>query len=221
MNPVTHFLISWGVASAVPRTTRRERGLVALGGIVPDVDGLGAVPDVITRFAWGYEHSTRFFHDYHHLLHSVSFAAVWGAVALALTERTASWTRRAAVAALALLTFHLHIGCDVAGSKGPDGSQWPIPYLWPFSDAWQWKVPWQWELDAWPNVAITVAGLLLAGVLAVRRGYSPLELLSRTVDQAVVTTLRQRFAPHRLPAPAADPASTPPGPLAPDPEPGG
>ena len=79
--------------------------------------------------------------------------------------------RRVAIAGLVCLTFHLHLLCDVAGSKGPDGSQWPIPYLEPFSDAIQWAWSGQWELNAWPNVTLTLLLLGGSGVLAVRRGW--------------------------------------------------
>ncbi len=128
--------------------------------------------------------------------HNVLFAGIVTAAAFALVDRGKSVGRRAAIAGLVCLTFHLHLLCDVAGSKGPDGSQWAIPYLEPFSDAVQWTWSGQWELNAWPNLVLTGALILLAGVFAVRRGRSFLEIASTRLDAVVVQTLRQRFAPH-------------------------
>lgn len=186
MNPITHALASWAVANALPRSTRRERVLVALAGVAPDVDGIGIVPDALTR--WLTDSPTTFFHQYHHKLHCIAWAAGVAAICAVIAR-----DRRAIVAALALVTFHLHLLCDVIGARGPDGDQWPIPYLLPFSDAWRWTWSGQWALNAWPNFAITGALLAFAGVVAVKRGFSPVEILSARADAAVVRTLRARF----------------------------
>jgi hypothetical protein len=53
----------------------------------------------------------------------------------------------------------------------------------------------QWVLNAWPNILLTVALLALVLTRAVRRGYSPLGLVSRRADTVLVSTLRARF--HR------------------------
>lgn len=187
MNPVTHGLLSWLVGNLPRETTRRERVLVTVGGLIPDIDGVGAVPDLITRRLS--ETPTAFFHEYHHLLHTLPFALLVTAGAAALAPATA----RVRTAALFFVTFHLHLLCDVAGSRGPDGSQWEIPYLWPLSDQPQLSWSGQWPLDAWPNVAITVAALLAVGAIAVRRGWSIVEVVSLRADAAVVRTLRARF----------------------------
>ncbi|HZV01819.1 MAG TPA: hypothetical protein VFF73_34220, partial [Planctomycetota bacterium] len=55
----------------------------------------------------------------------------------------------------------------------------------------------QWELNAWPNMVITAVLLLLALVLAWRRGFSPLEMLSSRADGLLVETLRKRFGAPR------------------------
>lgn len=73
MNPVTHFLVSWGVANAVV-LDRRDRAIVTLAGIAPDLDGLGAIPELLTRNS---AHSLDWFSRYHHVLgHNVGFALV-------------------------------------------------------------------------------------------------------------------------------------------------
>jgi hypothetical protein len=94
---------------------------------------------------------------------------------------------------LASLTFHLHLLCDVVGARGPDGYQWPIPYLLPFSSSVQWTWHGQWALNAWQNMLITVAALIATFILAHRRGYSPLEMISAKVDRIVVQAIRNRF----------------------------
>ena len=164
MSPVTHFLLSWTIANAPGETTRRDRALVAIGGIIPAIDGLGVVVDFVTRFTS--ETPTRLFHTYHHEIgHNIGFAAFCTAAAFALASKGKRWT----IAALVLLTFHLHLICDVAGSKGPDGSQWPIPYLLPFSDAWQITWAGQWELNAWPNLALTGALIVAICLFGIAR----------------------------------------------------
>ena len=48
MHPLTHTLIGWSLAHAVP-LTRRDRALVTLAGMIPDIDGLGLVFELLTR----------------------------------------------------------------------------------------------------------------------------------------------------------------------------
>jgi hypothetical protein len=76
--------------------------------------------------------------------------------------------RRWLTAFLVLVVFHLHLLGDIVGSRGPDGYQWPIPYLYPFSD--RWKLIWagQWELNAWPNILITLL-LMVASIYIFRK----------------------------------------------------
>ena len=49
MNPVTHFLTGWALANCVPSLDRKERAMVGLACVIPDVDGLGAIADLLTR----------------------------------------------------------------------------------------------------------------------------------------------------------------------------
>jgi hypothetical protein len=48
LSPVTHFLSGWVLANVTP-FDRRDRAIVALACVVPDVDGLGAIPEVLTN----------------------------------------------------------------------------------------------------------------------------------------------------------------------------
>lgn len=195
MSPLTHFLAGWALAEAVPNTSPKERALIALASVVPDIDGLGVIVDIPSKLT---AHPTELFATYHHDLHTLPFALACSGLAALALGRGVLPGRRAAVSLLVFLSFHLHLLCDLLGSRGPDGHQWPIPYLKPIASGL--IPPWsgQWKLDAWQNMAITVALLALALVLAVRRGYGPLSVFSSRVDTAVVQTLRARFAPQLL-----------------------
>ena len=188
MSPVTHFLAGWMVANT-GGLNRRERAAVSVAGVIPDIDGLGAIPEVLTRNS---SHPLTWFSDYHRTFHNLTFAVVVASISFALA------TRRWKTAALAFLSFHLHLLCDLLGARGPEGHQWPIPYFLPFSRVWEWTWEGQWALNAWPNFLITFILLLAMFYLAWQRGFSPLEMLSSSADNALVRTLRARFA-HRAP----------------------
>lgn len=184
MNPITHLLVSWTVAESA-LLGRRDRALVTLAGVAPDLDGIGLAAELLTR---GWEEPLLWYSRFHHVLaHNLGAALLAGLAGLALG------CRKGLTAALCVLTFHLHLLGDLAGSRGPDGSQWPIPYLLPFSDRAQWTWSGQWELNAWPNVLLSLVLLAMAFRLAWTRGRSPLELVSTRADRAFVAALRQRF----------------------------
>lgn len=184
MSPVSHFLVGWVVANCA-KLNRRERAAVAVAGVAPDLDGLGVVAELFTR---GSERPLPWFSEYHHVLgHNLGFGLLVAGVSLLVA------TRRWKTAGLALLSFHLHLLGDLVGARGPDGYQWPIPYLLPLSSAWQWTWDGQWALNAWPNLLLTAAALLVTLFLAWSRGYSPLEMVSLSLDGAFVDTLRHRF----------------------------
>lgn len=187
MSPITHLLVSWTLADATCRDAR-ERAIVTWAGVLPDVDGLAVLADLASGLLG---HGGTFFYPrYHHMLiHGLPAALAFAALAAVLA------TRRARTALLAFLAVHLHLLCDLVGSRGPGADDlWPIAYLEPLSS--RLTVTWagQWPLNAWPNLALTVLLLALVFVRAVRRGYSPLGLVSRRADAAFVAALRGRFA---------------------------
>lgn len=183
MSPVTHFFSGWVLANCA-KLERRDRALVTIACVIPDIDGLGILPELLTRHSM---HPLLWFSLYHHSLHNLAFALIVAALAFALA------TRRWTTAIFALLSFHLHLFEDVLGSRGPDGDQWPIPYLSPFSQALPWTWSGQWGLNAWPNIVLTITLLLITFWLAWRRGFSPLEMISLKADAAFVGVLRLRF----------------------------
>jgi len=182
MSPVTHFLSGWVLANCA-QLGRRNRAIVTLACVVPDIDGLGIIPELLTRNS---AHPLLWFSLYHHLLHNLAFA-------LAIAVIAALLARDKLIGLLAFFGFHLHLIEDVIGSRGPDGYQWPIPYLAPFSHSLQLFWNGQWRLDAWQNMLITAALLAVTIWMAWRRGYSPLEMISDRTDRAFVNALRKRF----------------------------
>lgn len=185
MSPVSHFLISWVAANTIPGLERRERALIAVAGIAPDIDGFGAPVQILTR---GTENELNWFADYHHVLcHNGLFCIVLALLAIYFARN-----RKKLVGLFVLLTSHAHLLCDIAGSKGPDGSHWPIPYFTPFNSeiAYSWNA--QWELNSWQNYSITGVVLITTIWLAIRRGYSPVELISTKADKVVVETFQSR-----------------------------
>ncbi len=198
MTPPAHFLAAWLTANC-GGSNRRDRAIITAAGILPDLDGIGYPIDWVAEKLGCASH----LYDYHHIFcHNIGFALLT-AIAAFLAA-----TRKWKTALLALGAFHLHLLMDLAGSRGPQGDQWPIPYLLPFSRAWQLAVPWQWPLDSWQNKAIGVALLLAVIVLAWWRGFSPFEIVSRRMDAACVGMLR-RLVPRKAEEPPKGEGSTP------------
>ena len=186
----THFFAGWLVAASPRDLTPRERGLIAVAGVAPDLDGLGIIGEYLTRNS---SRPLTWYSDYHHVLgHNVGFALIVAGVTYALSRR-----RRRLASALAFVSVHLHLLLDVAGSRGSDGYQWPIPYLLPFSSALQLTWDGQWWLGAWQNTAITTVLVFATVLIAWHRGYSPVALFSHKADAVFVGALRRRFGEPR------------------------
>ncbi|HEY7405720.1 MAG TPA: metal-dependent hydrolase [Candidatus Angelobacter sp.] len=214
MSPVTHFFAGWVLACASPvALTRREKALVVAAAVAPDFDGLGAIPELLTRNS---AHPLLWFSEYHHALHTLAFALVctiaaflvarpWGKRSVLddgsgpSTEQRSSPGRLApqrhrwTTALLVFISFHLHLLCDLVGARGPDGYQWPIPYLKPFSSVAQLTWHGQWMLNGWQNFVITALLLVTTLWITWKFQTSPVELLSKTANREITRTLRQRF----------------------------
>lgn len=188
MSPITHCLLSWTLGERF-LPSPRDAALVAVAGLAPDLDSLGVVLDLAN--GWLARPATDYYAGLHHFLfHGIAGAAViCGALSLAAVQR-------ARVLALSLLAFHLHLLCDVVGSRGPDPSEgiWPLYYFGPFSSK-HGVLLWQdqWALNGWQNVSLTVALLAWTFYLAWRHDRSPLLPWARRAHAALVTTLRARF----------------------------
>ncbi|MEW5741077.1 MAG: metal-dependent hydrolase [Myxococcota bacterium] len=168
MNPIIHAELSW--LTAQPLATRRDRLLVTLAGLAPDLDGLTLLAGEDAYGRW------------HHVLTHGIVAAV------AVTAGCAAFAvERRRVAALAFGAFHLHLLCDLAGS----GPGWPLYYLWPFSRV-EWMWDGQWDLASWQNTTIGLAVTLAVLGCAVWFGRTVVELVSLKADAAVVAAVRRR-----------------------------
>ena len=123
MSPVTHFLTGWVIANSAA-LDRRDRALVTGVSVVPDIDGLGIIAEVLTRNS---ETNLDWFSSFHHSLHTPVFALILTGMSLLFAAQ------RVKVAPLVFLSLHLHLLEDLPGSRGRDGYPWPIPDLAPFS----------------------------------------------------------------------------------------
>ena len=171
MSPGAHLLISW-LSSVEVLKERRERTLVTLSGVAPDLDGLGVILDKITG-------TTDYYFRFHHYLgHSILSALVIAGVAsfFAKFQKVTVWF-------LAFVLVHIHILCDVIGSKGPDGYHWPIYYLYPFDPSFELTWKYQWELNAWQNQVIMFFLLSISLFYAYSKKITFLEVFSQSLDK--------------------------------------
>jgi hypothetical protein len=184
MSPLTHLLASWIVA-AKTTDNLRDRRLITLAGVAPDIDGLGLILDIATgRFAKGNDY---YYPQYHHWLTHGLPAAIGLSVLFAVFAR-----RRLHVLALTFLTFHLHLFCDLLGSRGPDKTDfWPIYYFGPILQHPMWIWRHQWRLDGWQNTVITLILLFASFWMATDMGESFIAIFNRRADKIFVTVLQQ------------------------------
>lgn len=184
MHLTQHLFISY-LMPGQGRFERRDRILVTLAGIAPDVDA----PILL---AFGKDAFIQYHHDFtHHLLGAALAAA-------------AAWflgRKRAAVAALAAAAWCGHLLLDMIGAgerelEAPFAYAYPLPLLWPFSDRPFDPFSFSWTLASWQNAVVMAAAILLMARLAVVEGRTVLEVFSLRLDAAVVKTLRARFRRH-------------------------
>src|SRR5262249_43953592 len=132
---------------------------------------------------------TFYYAHYHHYLLHGAFGGILIAGSLMLFAR-----RKWRVALLSLGVVHLHLLCDLVGSRGPDPVDlWPIFYFGPFDKdpMWIWKG--QWALDAWPNRLLSVGLLAWSFWLAISLGHSFVGVFNRRVDAVFVKVLRKWY----------------------------
>ncbi len=175
-------MMSW-LASNTVKASVRERTIITIAGIAPDIDGLGLVIDPISRLTG---HPTNYWGEVHHALHNLGFCLL-----VALASALLAKVKRLKVALLAFTVFHLHLLCDLIGSRGPDGYQWPLPYLQPFSDRVHLTWEYQWALNAWPNIIIGVALIIAMGAFAKIKGRSAFEIVSSKADSAFYSVVNK------------------------------
>jgi len=169
------------------RLSKRDRILVTVAGVFPDLDGLGAVPDLSSKYVQGRE--TYVYSTCHHsLLHglpaAIALTAVGGLVG----------ANRLRVATMSFIAVHLHMLFDLVGSRGPaKHGVWPILHLEPFAGAGTVSVAWKWQLNAWPIIFLTFVLLALVARSAIVKGYTPIEILGPRHDRVLVEDIRKRW----------------------------
>ncbi|MGB0849352.1 MAG: metal-dependent hydrolase [Thiolinea sp.] len=174
MSPAAHLIIGW-LSTVELLQERRERVLVALCGVAPDIDGLGIIVDKITG-------TTQFYFKYHHYFgHSIFAALILATFACVLAKM-----QKARVWLLAFVVVHLHILADLAGSRGPDGYQWPVYYLYPLNRELGLAWKYQWELNAWQNMAVMILLLLLCLYYVSSKRITFFEVFSKRLDREAV-----------------------------------
>lgn len=188
MSPITHGLLSWVLGERALKDDR-DVALVAAAGIAPDLDSAGIVVDAANNFLG--RAPTDFYASLHHwLLHGVAGALAVSAL-LSIGAR-----EKGKVLVGSLIAFHLHLLCDVLGSRGPDAGEgiWPLYYLGPFttkSGVMIWQD--QWLLNGWQNVSLTLGLLIWTFYVAWRSDRSPFLPWARRVHDGFVGALRGRF----------------------------
>ncbi|THB68761.1 MAG: metal-dependent hydrolase [Gammaproteobacteria bacterium] len=185
MAPGTHLLTSWLIGAPFLKN-KKERMLVTVAGVIPDIDGAGIIIDKINMKLG--EHSI-YYEKYHHVIcHNLLFAIIFTIATLFIAK-----TKRVFTASLAFFAIHIHMVADIIGSKGPDGYQWPLTYFYPFNNEIQLTFKYQWQLSAWPNSAITIGFIVLSIFMARKLGYSPYEIISTKFDKAIFALFKKYF----------------------------
>ncbi|MGH1542733.1 MAG: metal-dependent hydrolase [Arenicella sp.] len=166
-----HLLMSW-LSTVELVKHRRERTLIALSGVAPDLDGLGIIVDKLTG-------STDYYLRFHHCIgHSLLSAFLIAGIATFFAK-----SQKKLVGMMSFIIVHLHILCDVLGSKGPDGFQWPVYYLYPIDLDFYLIWAYQWELSAWPNHLVMAVLFALSLYYAVKKKISFIEVISPYLDR--------------------------------------
>ncbi|MGR6873655.1 hypothetical protein ACU6U9_15395 [Pseudomonas sp. HK3] len=159
----------------------RERRIMTVSGIAPDIDGFGLLIDPVLK-VFGY--SSNLWGEFHHALHNLGFCLL-----VTIAAYLSASVNKLKVAYMVFIIFNLHIFCDLIGSRGPDGYQSPIAYFEPFSGAVELGWQYQWELNAWPNITVGLTLYLIVFLYAKRSRKSPFELVSKKANRAFFRVL--------------------------------
>ncbi|MHC4821101.1 MAG: metal-dependent hydrolase [Planctomycetota bacterium] len=171
---------------------RRDRVIVTLAGLGPDVDA----PILL---AMGEDAFVKYHHDWTHHL-----AGAFAAFGLALLFGKKRW----ACAGWAAAAWCLHLLLDMigAGDRSPGHPfEYRLPLFWPFGGREFEPFAFAWPLNSWQNAAIMVAAIVAMGWMGVRHRRTVLEVLSPRADRAVVTVLLRRFGRSAPDSGTADP----------------
>lgn len=73
MNLITHALAGWTVANCSKTLSKRDMFIITCAGVIPDIDGLGAPIEILTRDS---SNPLLWWTEYHHGFHTLLFCAV-------------------------------------------------------------------------------------------------------------------------------------------------
>lgn len=179
MAPQQHLVLSW-VLSNLNWTSRRDRIVATICGLIPDIDGLGLIIDKIAGDGS---------YNYYFLWHRKAGHSLLGVVVMGLIAYFIC-SRKIFPATVAVMAYLIHLFCDLIGSAGPDGSIWSIYFYWPFSDR-EAAVSWQWALNSWQNTLITAIFIIIVLIIAAKKKRSFLELFSKRLDEYCINTIER------------------------------
>ena len=186
MNPVSHFLVSWSLAESSNQDSR-DKAIITWLGVAPDLDGLGGVVDIVAKF-FGYQDPELYGHFHHELFHGLFAAILFPSIAMVFARN------RLKSFLLGVLVIHLHLFCDLIGSRGVNMEDiWPINYLAPFSDALTLSWSGQWQINAWPNVTITIILIIFMFSRTITHGHSIVSLFNQQAHIVFVQTVQTRW----------------------------
>ena len=172
MHPFSHAATGWLISNNLDK--KRDRTLVTVAALVPDIDALPIL--------W----NQQLFSEWHHTFGHNIFCGFGVTIVCTLLAKSKLKT-----AILTLIAFHSHIFEDLLGS----GKDWPVLYFWPISKhEFSLFPPFQWELVSWQNYSITIVLLFLMGWIGIHKGRTIAELFSERIDSEIVKVLRNRFS---------------------------
>ena len=192
MQGPSHLVISWFAAEAAGLKSPRDRRIVALSGLAPDIDVLAYLGGIVY---FGFDKDLAFEHVWevvhHRYTHGLGFVLLTGIFVFILASRGTrpgelAYRQAVRVAVLSMIASMVHVFCDVVGG----GPTWPVYPLWPVSD-FGWAVSWSWTLADWPNSVILFS--CLAGMMLYARfsGCSPMESINYSLDKWFVTIIQR------------------------------
>lgn len=192
MQGPSHLIISWFAAEAAGLKSPRDRRIVALSGLAPDIDVLAYLGGIVY---FGFDKNLAFEHVWqivhHRYTHGLGFILLTGIIAFIVASRGTrpgelAYRQAAGVAILSMITSMVHVFCDVVGG----GPTWPVYPLWPISD-FGWAVSWSWSLADWPNTVILFSCLIGMMLYAKISGCSPMESINYNLDRWFVTIIQR------------------------------
>ncbi len=191
MQGPSHLIISWFAAKAAGLESPRDRRIVALSGLAPDVDVLAYLGGIVY---FGFDKDLAFEHVWevvhHRYTHGLGFVLLTGIVAFLVASRGTrpgepAYRQAVSVAVLSMIASMVHVFCDVVGG----GPTWPVYPLWPLSD-FGWAASWSWTLADWPNTVILFSCLIGMMLYAKASGCSPMESINYSLDRWFVTIIQ-------------------------------